>query len=293
MTDIPTTVEPLAAAPGRFAGLWRKLIQTNFGVQLAIGFLLLVVLAAVFAPLLAPHDPTTQSLLARLSRPFTTGKDGTFYLLGSDTLGRDLASLMLYGARVSVTVGLATVALSGTIGITLGLIAGYFGRTTDAIIMRIVDLMLAFPSLLLALLFVFTVGGGFTTVIFALALTRWMVFARVSRGIALSVRQEPYIAAATALGCSHPRIMLVHMLPSVLPQLLVLATLEVSVAILAEASLSFLGLGVQPPGTSWGLLIAEGRPYIRNAWWVVTFPGVLILLTSLSLNWIAAVGRAK
>lgn len=291
MTDIATP------APGSAQPFLRRLVSelrsAGLGVTIATAFLLVIVVAALLAPLIAPYDPSTQSLLARFTPPFTTGKDGNFYLLGTDTLGRDVFSMLLYGARVSVTVGLATVALSGTIGITLGLIAGYFGKATDAVIMRIVDLMLAFPSLLLALLFVFTVGGGFVTVILALALTRWMVFARVSRGLALSVKQEPFVAAARALGCSHARVLLIHILPSVITQVFVLATLEIGVAILAEASLSFLGLGVQPPGTSWGLMIAEGRPYMRSAWWVVTLPGLLILFTSLSLNWLAAVGRSK
>jgi peptide/nickel transport system permease protein len=289
MTDIAAPLH----GPGLLERMRRRIAKAGLGVTLAASFLAFIAVCAVLAPLIAPYDPQAQSLLARFSRPFATGKDGHFYLLGTDTLGRDVLSLLLYGARVSVTVGLATVALSGSIGITLGLIAGYFGKSVDAVIMRIVDLMLAFPSLLLALLFVFTVGGGFATVILALALTRWMVFARVSRGLALSVKQEPFVASARALGCRHLRVLVVHVLPSVLPQLLVLATLEVGIAILAEASLSFLGLGVQPPGTSWGLIVAEGRPYMRNAWWVVTLPGLLILLTSLSLNWLAAAARAK
>lgn len=291
----PAAVHPAVPASGIIRRVQEFLGEKRFGfgVWLAVGVLTVIVVAAVFAPWLAPYDPQTQALTARFVPPFGHSRDGAFYPLGTDTLGRDVLTLLLYGARVSVTVGLATVALSGTIGMTMGLIAGYFGKWPDAVIMRVVDLMLAFPSLLLALLFVFSVGGGFVTVILALALTRWMIFARVSRGLAISVKQEPFIAAATALGCSNMRILLVHVLPSVLAQLLVLATLEVGIAILAEASLSFLGLGVQPPGTSWGLMIAEGRPYLRQAWWVITFPGLLILLTSLSLNWIAAAGRTK
>ncbi len=289
MSMLPVPAGATEAFPFRIA---RQTRHWDIGVWLSVGCLAAIIVAAILAPWIAPYPPEQQSLLARFVPPLGTAKDGSFHLLGTDTLGRDVLSLVLYGARVSVAVGLATVALSGTIGITLGVLAGYFGRSVDAVIMRVVDLMLAFPSLLLALLFVFSIGGGFVTVVFALALTRWMVFARVARGLALSTKQESFISAARALGCGNLRVLLAHMLPNILPQLLVLATLEIGIAILAEASLSFLGLGVQPPGTSWGLMIAEGRPYMRTAWWVVTIPGLFILATSLSLNWIAARERS-
>ena len=182
--------------------------------------------------------------------------------------------------------------MAGVIGVTLGLLAGYYRGRVDDIVMRTVDVMAALPTLLIALFFLFIVGGGFWTLVIVLALVRWRIFARVTRGMVLSLREQAFVQAARAIGARDRRIMARHILPNVLSPLLVLFTLEVAVLILAEAALSFLGFGIQPPDSSWGLMIARGREYLRSAWWLVTLPGIAIFCTTLSLNLIAAWVRA-
>jgi peptide/nickel transport system permease protein len=253
----------------------------------------LLLFCAIFAPLVAPFDPEEQSLMLRNQPPMTEAEDGTFppHLLGTDQLGRDLLSRILFGARVSLAVGFAGAIFSGIVGITLGLIAGYYRGVVDDIIMRIVDTQMGFPSLMTALLVLYVLGAGMWKVILVLAVTRWMVFARVTRSLVLSLREELFVQAAETVGNSTPRILFRHILPNLLSPLLVLVTLEVATMILTEASLSFLGLGIQPPQSSWGLMLAQGRSYVTSAWWLVTFPGVAILLTALSLNLIATWSR--
>lgn len=258
-----------------------------------LAFLTLLILAAVFAPVVAPHDPEVGGgLMLRNQPPMTAADGGLPYLLGTDQLGRDLLSRLIYGARVSLTVGFASVLVSGTVGVVLGLVAGYYRGFLDDLIMRLVDVQMGFPSLLLALVVLYVLGGGVWKVIFVLAVTRWMVYARVTRGLVLTHREDVYVDAARTIGCSDRRILAVHLLPNLLSPVLVLATLEVATMILTEASLSFLGLGIQPPDSSWGLMLAQGRQYVQTAWWLVTFPGVLILLTALSLNLLATWVRA-
>jgi peptide/nickel transport system permease protein len=255
-------------------------------------FLVLLVLSAIFAPVIAPFDPEKQSLMLR-NQPPGTESDGVLpHLLGTDQLGRDLISRLLFGARISLAVGVASVTVSGIFGVVLGLIAGYYRGVVDDIIMRLVDTQMGFPSLLMALVVLYIVGSGVWNVIFVLAVTRWMVYARVTRGLVLSHREMVFVEAAQALGCSDRRILFLHILPNLVSPLLVLATLEVSTMILTEASLSFLGLGIQPPQSSWGLMLAQGRSYVTTAWWLVTFPGIAILLTALSLNLLATWVRA-
>lgn len=255
-------------------------------------FLVLLVLSAIFAPFIAPFDPEEQSLMLR-NQPPGTESDGMLpHLLGTDQLGRDLLSRLLFGARISLAVGVSSVAVSGIVGVVLGLIAGYYRGIVDDVIMRLVDTQMGFPSLLMALVVLYVVGAGVWNVIFVLAVTRWMVYARVTRGLVLSHREMVFVEAAQALGCSDRRILFLHILPNLVSPLLVLATLEVSTMILTEASLSFLGLGIQPPQSSWGLMLAQGRSYVTTAWWLVTFPGIAILLTALSLNLLATWVRA-
>lgn len=257
-------------------------------------FLLILLFSAIFAPLVAPFDPEAQSLMLRNQPPMTEDPNGGFFphLLGSDQLGRDLLSRLLYGARISLAVGFAGALFSGVFGVVLGLIAGYYRGIVDDIIMRLVDTQMGFPSLMTALLVLYVLGPGLWKVILVLAVTRWMVFARVTRSLVLSIREDVFVEAARTVGCTDRRILFRHILPNLLSPLLVLITLEVATMILTEASLSFLGLGIQPPDSSWGLMLAQGRAYITSAWWLVTFPGLIILFTALSLNLVATWTRA-
>ena len=259
----------------------------------ALVILSLMIVSAVFAPFVSPHSPTDQSLALRNSPPMTASEDGGFpHLLGTDALGRDVLARLIYGARISLTVGALSVLVSGVAGVILGLLSGYYRGIVDDIIMRIVDVQMGFPSLLLALVALYALGPSVLNVILVLAFTRWTIYARIARGITMSLRQNVYIDAARAIGCNDRRILLRHMLPNMLAPLLVLGVLEAASIILAEASLSFLGLGIQPPDSSWGLMLAEGRQFIRTAWWLVMFPGLAILLTALSLNLLASWSRS-
>lgn len=273
--------------PSRWRIYLQALARDPFALAAAI-FMVVLILAAIFAPWVAPYDPERGGLMLRNKPPLTPSVDGGIpYLLGTDPLGRDELTRLIYGARVSLAVGFLSVLVSGTIGVTLGLIAGYYRGGIDDLIMRIVDLQMGFPSLLMALLVLYVLGGGVWKVILVLAVTRWMVYARVTRSFVLSQRESVFVEAAKATGCTDRRIMFRHIIPNLTSPLLVLATLEVATAILTEASLSFLGLGIQPPQSSWGLMLGQGRAYVTSAWWLVTFPGVVILLTALSVNLVA------
>ena len=255
-------------------------------------FLVLLLIAALGADLLAPYDPNQANLRARFVPPFGIARDGGFHLLGTDELGRDLFSRLMHGARVSMSIGLLGAVCSGIVGITLGVLAGYYRGWLEDLLMRAVDGMLALPSLLIALFILFVIGAGFTNLILIFTLLHWMVFARMARSLTLSHQQNTYITAARAIGCSDARIILTHLLPNMISPLIVLFTLEIAVLILSEASLSFLGFGVQPPQSSWGLMIARGREYITSAWWLVVMPGAAIFLAALALNLVAAWARA-
>lgn len=281
---------PLRAV--RDAGL-KVYIRALYYDKLALAatlFLIMIVLSAIFAPLITPFSPTDQSLFLRNSAPFTAAEDGGSipHLLGTDALGRDLLSRLIYGARVSLAVAALGVIVSGTFGVVLGLVSGYYGGRVDDVIMRAVDVQMGFPSLLLALIVLYALGPSIVNVIFVLAITAWTIYARVARGITLSQRENVFVDAALSIGCSDRRILFVHLLPNMLSPLLVLGTLQTASLILSEASLSFLGLGIQPPDSSWGLMLAEGRQYVRSAWWLVTFPGLAIFFTALSLNLLAS-----
>jgi len=286
----------IAATPPPRAKGARLYLRALVADKLALGaavFLLLLTLAAVFAGVVAPHDPEDGGLMMRNKPPMTAAAEGGApHLLGTDPLGRDELSRLLYGARISLAVGFASVLLSGTFGVLVGLVAGYYRGVVDDILMRFVDLQMGFPSLLTALVVLYVLGAGVWKVIIVLAVTRWMIYARVSRGLVLSHREEVFVDAARALGSSDRRILFRHILPNLLSPIVVLGTLEVATMILTEASLSFLGLGIRPPQSSWGLMLAEGRGYVTTAWWLVTFPGLTILLTALSLNLLSTWGRA-
>jgi peptide/nickel transport system permease protein len=262
-------------------------------VSCAMAFLVMLALAAVFRGAVTPYDPYATDVSLRNLPPLSDGDGWLPHVLGTDPLGRDLLSVLIEGARVSLLVGVLSVLVSGTVGVTLGLVAGYFRGRADDVVMRLVDLQMSVPSLLIALLVLYVLGPSLANVVLVLAITRWMVYARVTRGLMLSMREELFVEAARSLGASHLRIIVRHMIPNILAPIMVLATLEMAVMLLTEASLSFLGLGIQPPQSSWGLMLAQGREYLTTAWWLVTFPGLAILLTTLSINLIATWMRAR
>lgn len=260
--------------------------HTKFGSIAGItgaSLIALLIAVALFGPLLGLANPTTNNLLARLLPPsFDTAKG--LHLFGTDQLGRDILSRTVHGAQVTLMIGATAVILGGVIGIIVGLIAGYYGRWVDAILMRIVDVQLSIPLSLLALLVVGSIGPSLQNLILVLALTSWVQYARVVRAQVLVVREREYIQSAHAIGLGDPRIIFTHILPNVVSAAVVIATIELARVIILEAALSFLGLGVQPPAASWGRMLAEGRSYMSTAPWIAIFPGAAIFLTALSVN---------
>ncbi len=246
--------------------------------------LLFLVIPAVFAPYVAPHDPLKGSLSKRLKPPAWAQGGSIEYPLGTDKMGRDILSRIIYGARISLVVSLMAIFVGGSIGTALGLIAGYFGGKFDAVIMRLVDISLSLPTILLALVLVSAVGPSFSTVITVIAVILWARYARQARGETLSVKEQDFIARARVAGASHLRIMLRYIFPNIVNSLIVIATLQVGAVILLEASLSFLGVGIPRPTPAWGVMVADGRELIVTAWWVSMFPGFAIMLTVLALN---------
>jgi peptide/nickel transport system permease protein len=268
-----------ASAPLRQAGKPRRSIMRWVPIILIAFF----VSAAVFAPLLAPYDPNSQNLLGRMRPPGTVSRS-FHYLLGSDELGRDLLSRLIYGARVSLFVAIASVIMSGVVGVLLGMLAGYLRGWVELIVMRLVDVFLSIPAILLAIITVAVLGTGLVNVIVVLALTRWPRYARIAYGQTLSVANMPYVRLAAFMGASTPRVLLRHILPNIIGAVTVVATLEFGLMVLFEAGLSFLGLGVQPPTASWGAMLSSGRNYLATAWWIATFPGLCLFLLILAVN---------
>ena len=244
----------------------------------------LTVAAALLAPVVAPADPLKNDLLSRLTPPMWAAGGERAHPLGTDTLGRDLLSRLLYGARVSLVVALAAVALAGVVGVTLGLVCGYYGGWLDDVVMRVGDIHLAFPVILLGFVVLSVVGASLGTVIAVLAVTSWITYARIVRGEALSLRDRDFVEAARALGARDAYLLRRHVLPNVWPPIIVVATFSVARVIIAEASLSFLGMGVPPPAPTWGAMLDEGRNYLTTGWWLALFPGVAILLLVLGVN---------
>lgn len=243
-----------------------------------------VLLMALFAPALAPHDPFAQDLMARLRPPQWMDGGSAVHPFGTDQLGRDYLSRLIYGARISMLIGTLTVVTSGMIGITLGVLGGYFGGRVDDVVMFIITCRLAIPLILVALTVVALVGSSLTVVVATLGLLLWDRFAVVARTTTMQVRHLDYIAAAQAAGASRAHILLREVLPNILTHLVVVATLEMALAILLEAALSFLGLGVPPPLPSWGLMIAEGKDYMFFSPWVIMIPGVALFVLVLGIN---------
>ena len=247
-------------------------------------FVALLIVAALAAPVIAPADPIRQSLRGRLSAPTLSGADGRSHLLGTDHLGRDVLARVIYGARVSLLVGFAAVIVGGLVGATLGLVAGFRGGWTDSMIMTLADAQLAFPFILLAIGIIAVLGPSFHTLIVVIGLSGWVTYARVLRSQVLVLRSREFVDAIHALGGSVARVIARHVLPNVLSSLVVIATLELARAIVLEATLSFLGLGVQPPTPSWGGMVHEGREYLDSAWWISTAPGIVLMLTSIVVS---------
>ncbi len=270
----------LSATRMRLAAIWGELGRLPWLPITVLGFFVFV---AVFPGFLTPFDPHDMALTRRLQPPGWEAA-GSQYLLGTDNLGRDLLTRILYGARVSLTVAAAALLFGGGLGLAIGIASGYVGGRTDAVLMRLTDVFLALPALLIALVFVMTMGSGLQTVILALAVITWARFSRIIRSEVLLLKEREFVLQAKVAGCSSLRIMLVHILPNVLNTFIVLSTLQVSQCILTEATLSFLGAGIPPPTPTWGNMVSDGRGFITSAWWISFFPGVALSLVVFSFN---------
>ena len=269
--------------PSPIVAIWLSLRHSPVAI-FAIVLLIIILLMAISAPFLILQDPTEIQLRNRLQPPGFVDNDGFTHYLGTDHLGRDMLSRLMYGARISLLVGGTTVLIGGTLGLLLGLLSGYYGGAIDDVIMRLADIQLAFPNILLYIAVLAILGPGLGKVIAILGFTSWVIYGRVARGEVLAIREREYVESARTVGCSARRIMGQHILPNTFAPLFVVASFAVANAIIAEASLSFLGLGVPPSIPTWGAMLAESRDYLRDAWWPVTFPGVAIMLTVLSIN---------
>lgn len=245
-----------------------------------------VILIATLAPFLSPHNPYEQDILQRLLPPFSKNDEGKFYLLGTDHMGRDILSRIIYGSRISVIISLSSVLLSCLLGLNIGLIAGYYGGILDSILMRLVDLQLAFPFILLAMTIVALLGATMMNIIIVFAITSWPIYARVVRGSVLSAKEMDFVQAARAVGNHDVHIIYSEILPNVLGPLTVIASFEVARMIIMEAAMGFLGFGIQPPTPTWGNMLADGRGYVSDSWWLAAFPGMAIMFTAAGINFI-------
>jgi peptide/nickel transport system permease protein len=263
--------------------LLRRLVRRRtalFGAAVVVA----VMLAAALAPLVSPFDPLEQDIGQRLKEPGWQDAQGRVHALGTDHLGRDILSRIVFGSRIALVVGLAAVVISGVLGMVIGLVAGYFGGRVDDILMRLADIQLAFPFILLAIAVIGVLGPSLRNIIIVIGVSSWVVYARVVRGEVLSIREREYVQAAIALGSQHGRVLWQHVLPNTITPRLVVGTLDSARVIVIESALSFLGLGVQPPTPTWGGMLADGRVYLSTAWWLATFPGLAILITVLGIN---------
>lgn len=267
----------------RWAYAIRSLRRSPVG-QLGLVLVALLLFCAIIGPMITPHDPTARNLRGRFQAPgYVDEQRGTFWL-GTDQLGRDVFSRIVAGSRVSVLVGIASVLIAGAIGVVYGLLAGYLGGWVDTILMRVADALLAIPFIVLVVAVAGVVGAGLVTLILILGFTGWVTYSRIVRSEVLVLRAQEFVTAARVIGQSNLKIMFRHILPNVWGSVIVLATLQVGTSILAEASLSFLGLGVEPTTITWGIMLADGREYVGSAWWLTTFPGIAITLTVLGVS---------
>jgi peptide/nickel transport system permease protein/dipeptide transport system permease protein len=278
---------PAALAAARSQSLFARNLWLFAGSRLSLASAAVVlgfVVMALAAPLVAPHDPYETDLFRRLQPPAWMPGGEWSFLLGCDALGRDILSRIIYGARISIFIGAAVILVATTVGILAGLAAGYLRGWTDVVISRLVDILLGFPYLIFAIALIAMTGPGLQNIILALAYKEWVIPCRVVRGETLAAREVEYVEAARAMGGSRRYIMLREILPNILSPVVVVSTVRMAHVIILEASLSFLGLGVQPPTASWGSMVADGRSFMLEAWWVSTFPGLAILLLVLSIN---------
>ena len=282
--DSPSTNQLMIGRPGRMRRrmIWRSLKQSRLAL---IGLFLLIVMVtlSILAPVLAPYNPAKSDIRNRLKPPSWSLEPGSHFL-GTDNVGRDILSRVLYGGRVSIFVGIAAVTLGGILGTVLGVTAGYFRGTSEGIIMRLVDIQLAFPSILFAVAIMAVLGASVLNVVVVLSLTSWATYCRVARSQTLSLRENEFIHAARSIGTRDRVIILRHILPNALSPLIVIASFGVAMAIINEAALSFLGVGVPTAIPTWGGMLGEGREYLRIAWWFSTFPGFALVLTVFGVN---------
>lgn len=276
-----TTTEPSTPTPGQ---VLRGRILRHKGVMVGGTVIAVIILIAILAPALAPHDPYAQSLIRRLRPPVWIEGGSWAHPLGTDHLGRDYLSRLIYGAQISLTIGVCTALISGVVGTTLGVLAGYFGGWVDAVITFFVTVKLSIPTILLALAVVQLFGGSLNVVVLVLGFLLWHQFALVARAVTMQIREMDYITAARIIGCSRSRILMTEVLPNLMNQIIVVLTLTIASAIVIEAALSFLGVGVKPPLPSWGIMIAEGRAHIFFRPWLVMIPGVALFVLVLSIN---------
>jgi peptide/nickel transport system permease protein len=280
-----SAVQIVPARPSEWARARKSLIRAKFPI-FAIVILAIVAFMAAFGPQIAPKDPNRQTLVERLIPPFQRDGDGVMkYPLGTDALGRDVLSRLIYGARISLLVGLAAVAVGGTIGVLAGVLSGYFGGTLDDIIMRLADIQLGFPFILLAIMVLVVLGPGVINLVIVLGIGQWVTYARIARGTTMAEREREHVTASRSVGASSLHIIRKGILPNILAPLIVIASFNVASVILSEAALSFLGLGVPPTIPTWGGMLAESRDQLLGgSWWLAVFPGLCIMLTVLALN---------
>jgi peptide/nickel transport system permease protein len=271
------------AAPDTGGVAWRKLRRVKWGLGGAAVFLV-IVLSAMGAPWIAPHDPLSVDIRHRMAPPAWMEGGAREHVLGTDQIGRDLLSRVIWGGRISLVVGVSAVLLSSTIGVLFGLAAGYFGGRVDWGIMTLINIMLTFPFVLLALAVIAVLGPSVPNMIAVLGATGWPIYARVIRAETFALREREFVTAARGLGMSHARIVFRQILPNLVSPIVVVATLQIAQVIILESFLSFLGLGVQPPTPAWGNMLGEGRVYMLNSWWIAAFPGLAIFVTTLVIN---------
>jgi peptide/nickel transport system permease protein len=277
-TTVTTADEPTAL----HASL-RRLWRLKWGIAATV-ILVAIVASAIFAPSIAPHDPLAVNIGHRLAPPAWMDGGASQHVLGTDQIGRDLLARVIYGGRISLAIGVSAVLISATIGVLLGLGAGYFGAVVDWTIMTAINVLLTFPFVLLALAVIAVLGASLTNMIVVLGVAGWPIYARVVRAETMAIREREFILAGRALGMSHARIIFRQILPNLVSPIVVIATLQVAQVIVLESFLSFLGLGVQPPTPAWGNMLGEGRVYMLNSWWIAAFPGLAIFLTTLAIN---------
>jgi peptide/nickel transport system permease protein len=283
--SLPSNQELLPPRQSELKRIVNTFLQSKTAALGAVIFILFL-LIALLAPVLAPHDPARQNLERRLAPPIGLGRENASleHPLGNDNLGRDILSRLLVGSRVSLVVGVSTILLAGSAGSLIGAVAGYYRGRLDNTVMRLVDIWMAFPSLLLAIAFGAALGPGLFNLVLALALTTWVVYCRVVRAEVLSIRERDFVLAAHTLGASDLRIISRHVFPNVLAPILVISTLQMGVVIITEASLNFLGVGVQSSVPTWGGMLSDGREFMRDAWWLATFPGIAISIVVWGVN---------